>query len=143
MASKTEIKIAYVLAIYFLFVGVLSYTVFSAEKPETPVRVMFKSATGKVLFDHKTHTGDNGYGLNCKDCHHHPLEEEADLSTCGKCHIQGQAESLPVSCQDCHEADEIEDTEMVKRGDAFHGQCIGCHQEFGAGPIDCAECHVK
>ena len=96
-----------------------------------------------AYFDHKTHTGDNGYGLNCKDCHHHPLEEEADLSTCGKCHIQGQAESLPVSCQDCHEADEIEDTEIVKRGDAFHGQCIGCHQEFGAGPIDCAECHVK
>ncbi len=143
MASKTEIKIAYSLAIYFLFLGVLSYAVFSAEKPETPVRVMFNSAPGKVLFDHTTHTGDSGYGLECKDCHHHPLEEEADLSACGKCHIQGQAEPLPVSCQDCHEADEIEDTEMLKRGDAFHAQCIGCHQEFGGGPIDCAECHVK
>ncbi len=143
MASKTQIKIAYGLAIYFLLIGFLSYTVFSAETPETPIRVMYKTATGKVLFDHKTHTGETGYGLACKDCHHHPLEEEADLSNCGKCHTPTQVETMPESCLDCHDEDEIEDSEMVIRGDAFHGQCIGCHQEFGAGPIDCAECHVN
>lgn len=143
MASKTQIKIAYGLAIYFLFIGILSYTVFSAETPETPIRVMYKTATGKVLFDHKTHTGDNGYGLACKDCHHHPMEDEVDLRSCGECHAKAQAESMPESCLDCHEADEVEDTEMLVSGDAFHNQCIGCHQEYGQGPFDCAECHVK
>ncbi|RTZ96589.1 MAG: cytochrome C [Deltaproteobacteria bacterium] len=143
MALKTEIKIAYGVVIYFLFVGILSYTVFSADSPETPIRVMYKSATGKVLFDHKTHSGDTGYGLACKDCHHHPMEDDTDYRACGQCHIPGKAESLPKSCLECHDADEIEDTEMLNSGDAFHGQCIGCHQEFGRGPVDCAECHVK
>jgi hypothetical protein len=31
---------------------------------------------------------------------------------------------------------------VVGRGDAFHGQCIQCHQEFEAGPEDCSGCHV-
>ena len=143
MASKLQVKIAYGVAIYFLFVGILSYTVFSAETPETPVRVIYKSATGKVLFDHKTHTGDGGYGLACKDCHHHPMEDEVDLRTCAQCHPKGQTETMPESCLDCHEADEVEETEMLVSADAFHAQCVGCHQEFGAGPLDCAECHVK
>ncbi len=143
MGLKTEIKIAYGVAICFLFVGILSYTVFSADTPETPVRVMYHSATGKVLFDHQTHAGDSGYGLSCKDCHHHPMEDDMDSRACGQCHIKGKAESLPTSCTECHDADEIEDTEMLNRGDAYHGQCIGCHKDFGRGPVDCAECHVK
>ena len=143
MALKPEIKITYGVVIFFLFVGIISYTVFSAEIPETPVRVMYKSATGKVLFDHKTHAGEPGYGLSCLDCHHHPLEDEIDLRACGQCHTPGKVESLPASCLECHDKEEVEDTEMLNSGDAFHGQCIGCHAEFGAGPVDCAECHVK
>ena len=45
-------------------------------------------------------------------------------------------------CLDCHDADEVEDTEMMKRSDAFHEQCIRCHQDFDAGPVACAACHV-
>jgi hypothetical protein len=34
------------------------------------------------------------------------------------------------------------DDQMLKRSDALHQQCIDCHREYGAGPIDCAQCHV-
>jgi hypothetical protein len=29
------------------------------------------------------------------------------------------------------------------RGEAFHGQCMGCHENVGAGPTmaTCAACH--
>ena len=47
------------------------------------------------------------------------------------------------SCTECHDPDEG-DEEVPKRADAFHQQCAGCHEDFGAGPVekDCAACHV-
>lgn len=142
MAPKKEPKLAYILAIVLLALGVLSYSAFSAKTPENPIRIMFKSAAGNVLFDHKTHLAASGYGLACTDCHHHP-EEEADLRACGDCHRHPEKEEkVPQSCLDCHELDEIEDTEMLKRADAFHMQCINCHKEIEAGPEECRSCHV-
>ena len=74
MSSKKELKLAYGMAIALFVVGAVSYayTAFSAKPPELPVRIMYPSAAGKVLFDHKTHTADTGYGFSCYDCHHHP-----------------------------------------------------------------------
>jgi len=146
MTSKNEIQTAYRLAIILFIVGVVCYTAVSAkvtEKTVEPVRIMFKSDAGKVLFTHKVHTSDSGYGLACMDCHHHPEEDEIDTSACGDCHQSGDTADLK-SCLECHEADEIEDTEMLKKADAFHGQCITCHQDFEteAGPVECADCHV-
>ena len=42
-------------------------------------------------------------------------------------------------------ADEIEDSEMPAKTDAFHQQCTDCHSGIGAGPEekDCSECHVQ
>ncbi len=107
--------------------GVLSYAVFSAEIPEEPIRIMFKSTAGKVLFDHKTHTGDAGYGLSCGDCHHTLEEDEYEDAQ---------------SCSECHESD-TEEEDVLNRMDALHEQCIGCHQEFEAGPEECLKCHVR
>ena len=125
MALKKEHRFAYVLAVVLLLVGVISYAAFSSKPPERPVRIMFKSIAGKVLFDHKTHTDESGLGLACNDCHH-MLEE-------------GDTEAQP--CMECHEP-QSEDEDVPKRSDAFHQQCIGCHQEFEAGPTECASCHV-
>jgi Zn finger protein HypA/HybF involved in hydrogenase expression len=88
MTSKKELRLAYALAIILFVVGVLSYAIaaFSAKTPESPMRLMFKGVAGKVLFDHKTHTGDAGYGISCGQCHHHPEEDEAALRACGDCH---------------------------------------------------------
>jgi hypothetical protein len=128
MFSKLQLKLAYGLAIYLLFVGVLCYAAFPAKTPAEPVRLMFDVTAGKVLFDHKTHSADNGYGMSCGDCHHTLSEDEyADAG----------------SCTECHDPDEG-DEEVPKRADAFHQQCTGCHEGYGAGPLEkeCSACHV-
>jgi len=128
MFSKKELKLAYGLAVCFLVVGVISYAAFPLKAPDEPLRLMFKVTAGKVLFDHKTHTSEFGYGLSCEDCHHELLENQGEQAQpCGECH-------------DPTEGDE----EMPKRGDAFHKQCTGCHDDFDAGPKEeeCALCHV-
>ncbi len=129
MFSKFELKQAYGLAICFMFVGVACYAAFPAKTPAEPVRLMFDVTAGKVLFDHKTHSADNGYGISCGDCHHTLAEDEyADAQ----------------SCSECHDPDEG-DEETPKRADAFHQQCSGCHEGYGAGPLEkeCSACHVR
>lgn len=120
MTSKNEQTLAFALAAILLLVGVVCYAGFSQEVPEEPVRLMFKSTAGSILFDHVTHTSDDGYGVACDDCHH---EEQDDSSSC--------------SGEDCHGAETD-----VKRSDALHTNCQGCHEEMGAGPVECAACHV-
>ncbi len=148
MTPKRELQIAYSLIIVFLFVGFISYAAFPAKTPDEPVRLMYKTVAGKVLFDHKTHLSDSGYGLACQDCHHHPEEpeelEEA-LVACGECHkVLEEGKTFPDSCLDCHEAEDLEDSEVLKKSDAFHSQCESCHQEVDAGPEEerCSWCHV-
>ena len=68
MSLKNERKLIYVVAIVCLAVGVFCYASPTAAPPESPVRLMFKSVGGNVLFDHQTH--DDSYGLACLDCHH-------------------------------------------------------------------------
>jgi hypothetical protein len=117
MTSKGEQAFAFALAAILLVVGVVCYAGFSQETPEEPVRIMFKTTAGKVLFDHKTHAADAGYGVACDDCHHEGDE--------------------PVSCTECHGSDTD-----VTLSDAIHGNCKGCHEENEAGPVECAACHV-
>ncbi len=126
ITSEKQLKLAYKLAIVLFIVGVLSYAAFSAPSPDQPVRMMFETSAGKVLFDHKTHSGIAGYGISCGDCHHTLAEEEYSDAT---------------SCSECHEF-ETDDEDVPKRADAFHQQCIGCHQDFGAGPEECSSCHI-
>jgi Zn finger protein HypA/HybF involved in hydrogenase expression len=128
MFSKKELKLAYGVAVCLLVIGAISYAAFPLKAPEEPLRLMFDVTAGKVLFDHKTHTAELGYGLSCEDCHHELLDGDSDeAQACGECH-------------DPEEGDE----DMPKRADAFHLQCTGCHQEFEAGPREeeCALCHV-
>lgn len=147
MTSKKELRIVVGLAIVLLIVGIVSYAAFPAKTPDPPGRIMFKVVAGNVLFDHAVHSSPKGYGLSCFDCHHHFEEDETELLACGDCHNLPEEEgAYPATCSDCHDLDEIEGTEMTKRKDAFHGQCIGCHVEFEAGPgdedKDCALCHI-
>ena len=128
MFSKVELKRAYGLAICLLFVGVVCYAAFPNKKPHDPIRLMFDVTAGKVLFDHKTHYSDTGYGISCGDCHHTLTEDEyADAQSCSECHAPDEG-----------------DEEVPKRADAFHQQCTGCHEQYGAGPTEkeCSACHV-
>ena len=129
MAPKKELKLAYYIAGILLFVGAISYAAFPVNVPDEPRRIMFESIAGKVFFDHKTHSIEAGYGLSCIECHHELEEDETDPQ--------------PQLCGDCHEPDS-EDEDMLKKMDAFHLQCSGCHEEFNAGPLneECNACHV-
>jgi hypothetical protein len=118
MDVKTERAIAYCIAVILFVVGVICYAAYPVEVPDEPVRIMFDSTAGSVLFDHRGHLSESGYGLDCVSCHH----EDADD---------------PASCSDCHEEDSD-----VNRVDAFHIQCKGCHEEEEAGPVACSACHV-
>ena len=154
MTPQKELKLGYSLAIALLIVGVLSFAAFPSKTPDEPMRIMYKSVAGKVLFDHKTHSADAGYALTCEDCHHHFEFEgsagidgkEPVVQACGVCHqIPAEGETFPKSCMECHEEEDIEDTEFTaKRADAYHAQCEGCHQEIETGPVEerCNWCHV-
>lgn len=125
MTSKKELWVASGLTLILLIVGVISYAAFPEQAPEQPVRLMFKGVAGKVLFTHKMHASESGYDVACSDCHHNLEEGETDPQLCGECH---EAES--------------EDEDVPARTDAFHSQCISCHQQAEAGPEECASCHV-
>ena len=125
MTTKRELQIAYGMAIVLFIAGVLSYTAFSQEPPEQPYRQMFQSSAGKVLFDHQEHLAESGYGIDCMDCHHNLEDDPEGEYNCGECQeAGGDSEDLP------------------NRMDAFHDQCIVCHDDAGAGPTDCNACHV-
>ena len=126
MFSKKELMLAYGVAIFLLVIGAISYAAFPLNEPEEPLRLMFNVAAGNVLYNHKIHTVEEGYGLSCEDCHHELLEGEFD---------EAQA------CGECHDPDEG-DEEVPKRADAFHLQCINCHTDFEAGPTECTGCHA-
>ncbi|MDP2644620.1 MAG: cytochrome c3 family protein [Desulfobacterales bacterium] len=127
MISKKALQGAYGLAIVLLLVGVLSYAAFPLQRPELPFRWLFKGIAGKVLFDHKIHAGDLGYGISCKDCHH-DLEGE---------------DTAAAPCAECHER-ESKDPKMIKYEDSYHRQCGECHEQIEKGPLkeDCAKCHI-
>ena len=147
MTPIKERKLAFYLAGILLVVGAISYAAFPAKAPEQPIRIMFKSVSGNVLFDHQTHGADTGFGISCEDCHHHPGEGEEDYRACGDCHqILQEDAPTPQACLDCHDETEVEDTEITNGTDALHLQCMGCHEDFGEGPgegpEECSSCHV-
>ena len=144
MTTPNQLKVALYVAIGLFLAGFISYAAFPPQKPPVPIRIMFGGAAGNVLFSHQIHASDTGYGISCYDCHHHfPVEDISEVSGCGACHLHPERDAPDDhTCYDCHEADEVEPEESPKRADAFHDQCIQCHQEYGGGPVECGDCHV-
>ncbi|NNF98947.1 MAG: cytochrome c3 family protein [Desulfobacteraceae bacterium] len=146
MTTKKQLKLAVLVAIHLLLIGIVCYAAFPVKAPDEPIRIMLENKGGKVLFDHQTHTAADGYGISCDDCHHHGEEDEDDKRACRYCHQEppeGQAYS--ENCLECHDEEDIdEDFEEIGIKKAFHQQCAGCHEEFEAGPLtnDCSKCHV-
>ncbi|TWI64620.1 class III cytochrome C family protein [Desulfobotulus alkaliphilus] len=110
-------------AIVLSLLGFGAYTLFPAQPPMEPVRILFEGKAGNVLFDHQIHA--ENYGLDCASCHHN-LEYGDDT----------------FSCLACHEKDS-DDPFMLSYMDALHDQCIQCHEDEQAGPVDCAACHNR
>ena len=126
MFTRQELKLVYGVTVCLLVLAVVSYAALPVKPPKRPLRVAFQSVAGKVMFDHGRHLSEAGYGLACGECHHTLTADEYEQAG---------------SCTECHPVEEGDD-QMPKRSDALHQQCIDCHREYGAGPIDCAQCHV-
>jgi hypothetical protein len=152
MNSKNELQLAFRLAIILLVAGLFCYAAFPVTPPERPVRLAYQTKAGKVLFDHKTHLSDSGYGLSCGDCHNHTDDGETEAETygnCSNCHLKPgemkkpeEMERVGQTCNECHDPEDYDLEEMTARVDAIHTQCISCHENFEAGPVDCAACHA-
>lgn len=146
MTSNAHLQVAYRLAIVLLVIGVLSYAAFPVTQPDTPVRIAYNTAAGKVYFTHSAHLADKGYGLACLDCHHHPMDDtEAALqyANCGTCHAKPEhMQTVVGACNECHDSEDYDLDDMLVRADALHNQCIDCHKQYGAGPVECSACHV-
>ena len=126
MFSRKELNRVYAVTVILLVLAVVSYAAFPDRSPKQPLRIAFQNVAGKVVFDHARHRLEAGYGLACGECHHTLAPDEYDQAG---------------SCTECHAVEEGDD-QMLKRSDALHQQCIGCHREYGGGPVDCAQCHM-
>ena len=119
MTSKRDLNIAIFMMIIFLITGIVCYASFSSPVPDEPMRIMFQTKAGKVLFNHSVHSSE--YADNCLECHH--LTSFPPDFNCSECHFKKG------------------DAMMLSREDALHRQCIDCHNDMGADPVECNLCH--
>ncbi|QJB57972.1 cytochrome c3 family protein [Pseudodesulfovibrio sp. zrk46] len=81
----------------------------------------------------------------CADCHDDMYKD--GLKGCTNCHTRQMAKDEnpnPQACSDCHT--QPLDQLVPNTTAAFHGQCMGCHEEQGSGPFGddaCYQCHMK
>ncbi|XPV77215.1 MAG: cytochrome c3 family protein [Desulfovibrio sp.] len=143
-----------------LLVSAWGYFV-STDQAGPPARIALDNKGGRVLFTHELHTAE--YGSDCTDCHHDEAFEQEYVS-CGKCH-PAEADDVffathmngfthDESCRTCHDeiqgrvvdmADLPDRSMIITRMDAFHSQCMDCHESMGAGPYgddSCNQCHA-
>lgn len=126
MVTRNEIVLASSLLVVSLLVAVAGYALCPMVAPNLPVRIVFQSPVGVVLFDHKRHKDQNGINIACGICHHNEQNNGSRSCTGEDCHTENSS---------------------VTRSDALHGRCKGCHEERGVGPIDkageqeCWACH--
>ena len=86
----------------------------SLVSAQGPETLTFDTKMGTVTFPHNAHQ----QYAECNVCHH-----TGDYTSCTSCH--GVNDDAP------------------KARDAFHQLCKNCHQEQQAGPVKCAECHIR
>ncbi|MFZ5563682.1 MAG: cytochrome c3 family protein [Thermodesulfobacteriota bacterium] len=142
MGSQKEIKVAYGLAVVLLVVGIVCYAAGSPEKPDEPVRKVYKNLGGDVVFDHTTHTQ---YADDCTVCHHH--NETENFTACAQCHGTQEAKTVPAVCADCHplSGDKYpsDDHHAFLETEPDTWTCKRCHSlaEGETVPASCGECH--
>lgn len=78
-----------------------------------------------------------GTARGCASCHElKPTRAKAQ---------PGTVSPLYADCAVCH-VDKAPEKLIPGRMDAFHGQCMGCHEKLGKGPFGkdkCGQCHTK
>jgi len=116
--------LAMLLVSIFLFIT-LAYP---TNAPEIITLDILSKRYGPVEFSHGYHADMAG---DCASCHHH--SPEGTTPACGECHE-------PITVY--HYDPAREGPNLGLKG-AYHGQCMGCHKEWGTGPVGCTDCHEK
>jgi len=117
--------IIYISAAVLFVTAIVCYAAFPKAPPEEPLRIILENPGGAVFFDHKRHLSENHYDITCTECHHM---------------WDGDETIPPSSCTACHE---LQGEDPMKRYDAMHLLCIGCHEDTGTAPVKCAGCHMS
>jgi hypothetical protein len=138
MSENNERKIAYVIALVCLVVGIVVYAALPSKSSEEPVRVMYESTGENVLFSHMEHTED--YGQDCFSCHHEiAYDESKGHDSCGSCH-DAESTRVPALGQDGRFDHETHSQ--------YYGlSCTDCHHMYdpdsGSQPQNCNACHME
>jgi len=123
-----------------------------APAQEAPIRILFDTKGGKVIFSHISHYRD--YKMACATCHHESAERMDEPLRCETCHAleynqeftQGHAASFADKkfCARCHHA---EFGGVVFEHDAhtddYGADCTDCHHDsdIEPDPGSCMDCH--
>ncbi len=92
-----------------------------------------ENTRGSVMFPHEFHMGE----FDCMECHHDMQDGENVLDE-----YDLEEDNPNILCGACHNP-----KEKIERMEAFHDQCVGCHNEYKmtsdpTGPTMCGECHI-
>ncbi|MBU1172230.1 MAG: cytochrome c family protein [Proteobacteria bacterium] len=141
MSSKK--KTLLLSGIFSLFV-ILTLSVVSAETDSS--KTVMKQRP-PVAFTHDTHMGQ----YECLVCHHRYEDGENVLDEDELTDVEPDEtimlnvistdELSNVKCASCHTKNK--DKAKIDSREAFHRQCIGCHDKLSTGPVLCGECHIR
>ncbi|GAB6888150.1 cytochrome c3 family protein [Desulfothermus okinawensis JCM 13304] len=128
MRQKISLKLTILIAIFFSF----SLFCFAQEDMKFIKSPAFKShQRPPAIFEHDKHN-EKAEIYDCSVCHH--VYENGKL-------VEGGM-SVGQPCSDCHKLKKTKEN-RIPLMDAYHKQCITCHQKRKKGPLACGECHVK
>ncbi len=129
MGKTLSNRIAVLLLVASLAVGVASFCYYDAKPPpEEPVRVVYNSKGGLVVFDHAAHMAR--MEDDCTVCHHYDGDEE-EKENCRTCH---QENDIPIMQAYHQKGEDFQD-------DDTYQSCMSCHEEKGRNPKNCRGCH--
>jgi len=117
------------------------------KKEDIPEKIVIKSIVNEykaVDFPHKQIIDAIAKGVKDNKLAGYFHQNEGTL--CQGCHHNAPATSKPTSCASCHESKKagLERPSLIG---AYHGQCMGCHDQMGIKlekqAENCTECHKK
>lgn len=138
MSSK---KKTLILSGFFSLFVLFALSVVSAETDSSEPVIKQRPS---VAFTHDDHMGS----YECLDCHHRYEDGENVLDEDELTDVEPdeiimlnlpQEELSGIKCASCHN----KDNKIMKSREAFHRQCIGCHEKESVGPVLCGECHLR
>ncbi len=131
MAKKTITACGLAAAVLLYFLPLFTPVYSQADMTHLSDPAFENSQRVPAVFEHDAHNELANLGDDqCYLCHHMDGSAPDPDDT---------SEGIP--CSDCHYVDAGEDSTGLM--DAYHKQCIDCHEERRAGPLACGECHVK